>query len=153
MKLRDMLRMSASSLWKRKIRTVLTVLGVVIGTASIVVMISLGLGLKRASLEEIEQYGGLTTVTVMEKDAFDSDSADAGGQKKKQTIQHLDDKVLDEILQVDHVDYAYPVLEADALILCGNYQCYTSLKGMPAEAMEYLKLNLGQGSLPDPSSD
>ena len=64
MKFRDMLRMSGSSLWKRKVRTILTVLGVVIGTASIVVMISLGLGLSRASLAEIEQYGGITTITV-----------------------------------------------------------------------------------------
>lgn len=54
MKFRDMLRMSLSSLWKRKVRTFLTVLGVVVGTASIVVMISLGLGLSRASMAEIE---------------------------------------------------------------------------------------------------
>ena len=37
----DLLRMSVSSLRRRKLRTFLTVLGVVIGTASIVVMISL----------------------------------------------------------------------------------------------------------------
>ena len=41
----DLLRMSVSNLWRRKLRTFLTVLGVIIGTASIVVMISLGLGL------------------------------------------------------------------------------------------------------------
>ena len=34
----DLLRMSASNLKRRKLRTFLTVLGVVIGTASIVVM-------------------------------------------------------------------------------------------------------------------
>ena len=56
----DLLRMSLSSLWRRKLRTVLTVLGVVVGTASIVVMISLGLGLNKSSMEQIEQYGGLT---------------------------------------------------------------------------------------------
>ena len=37
MKFLDLLRMSSSNLWKRKVRTVLTVLGVVIGVASIVV--------------------------------------------------------------------------------------------------------------------
>ena len=58
MKFRDMFRMSLSSLWKRKVRTFLTVLGVVVGSASIVVMISLGLGLSRASMAEIEKYGG-----------------------------------------------------------------------------------------------
>ena len=44
----DLLRMSVSSLRRRKLRTFLTVLGVVIGTASIVVMISLGLGLQES---------------------------------------------------------------------------------------------------------
>ena len=44
----DLLRMSSSNLRRRKLRTFLTVLGVVIGTASIVVMISLGLGLQQA---------------------------------------------------------------------------------------------------------
>ena len=37
----DLLSMSVNSLLRRKLRTFLTVLGVVIGTASIVVMISL----------------------------------------------------------------------------------------------------------------
>ena len=36
MKIFDLLRMSISNLWKRKLRTVLTVLGVVIGITSIV---------------------------------------------------------------------------------------------------------------------
>ena len=41
----DLLRMSINNLKRRKLRTFLTVLGVMIGTTSIVVMISLGLGL------------------------------------------------------------------------------------------------------------
>ena len=56
MKFLDLLRMSSSNLLRRKLRTALTVLGVVIGTASIVVMISLGLGLQKSSLEQIEQW-------------------------------------------------------------------------------------------------
>lgn len=42
----DLLIMSINNLRRRKLRTGLTVLGVVIGTASIVVMVSLGIGLK-----------------------------------------------------------------------------------------------------------
>ena len=48
MKLSDLLRMSWQSLLKRKFRTFLTVLGVVIGVISIVVMVSLGIGMKAA---------------------------------------------------------------------------------------------------------
>ncbi len=50
----DLLRMSSSNLLRRKLRTFLTVLGVVIGTASIVVMISLGLGLRKSTLDQID---------------------------------------------------------------------------------------------------
>ena len=43
----DMIRMSAGNLWRRKLRTALTVLGVLIGTASIVAMLSLAVGMKQ----------------------------------------------------------------------------------------------------------
>ena len=49
----DLLRMSSSNLKRRKLRTFLTVLGVVIGTASIVVMISLGLGMQQSIYRQI----------------------------------------------------------------------------------------------------
>ena len=57
MKVLDLLRLSTSNLFKRKMRTILTVLGVTIGVASIVVMISLGLGLSRSLTEEMSSYG------------------------------------------------------------------------------------------------
>ena len=60
----DLLRMSGSNLKRRKLRTFLTVLGVVIGTTSIVVMISLGLGMQESLYREVEQSGGLTSLKV-----------------------------------------------------------------------------------------
>ena len=60
----DLLRMSINNLKRRKLRTFLTVLGVMIGTTSIVVMISLGLGLQQAMLQEIENAGGMNTIHV-----------------------------------------------------------------------------------------
>ena len=46
MRFPDLLMMSVNNLRRRKLRTFLTVLGVIIGTASIVVMVSLGIGFK-----------------------------------------------------------------------------------------------------------
>ena len=51
MKIFDLLLMSISNLWKRKLRTVLTVLGVVIGVTSIVVMMALGIGLRESMMQ------------------------------------------------------------------------------------------------------
>ena len=66
MKFWDLIKMSCSNLWRRKLRTFLTILGVVIGTASIVVMVSLGLALNKTTMEEMENSGGLTTIQVYE---------------------------------------------------------------------------------------
>ena len=58
MKISDLISMCLQNLSRRKIRTVLTTMGVVIGTCSIVVMISLGVGLQKsqeAMLAEIER--------------------------------------------------------------------------------------------------
>ena len=67
MRFGDLLSMSLNNLKRRRLRTLLTVLGVVIGTGSIVVMISLGLGLQRRSRELVESSGSLTTIQVMER--------------------------------------------------------------------------------------
>ena len=50
MRFSDLLSMSVNNLRRRKLRTFLTVLGVVIGTASIVVMVSLGIGLNELTM-------------------------------------------------------------------------------------------------------
>ena len=84
----DLLRMSINSLKRRKLRTFLTVLGVVIGTASIVVMISLGLGLQESMYAEVEKNGGNTGLTGTGRTAgpmgaavASGDAAGGGGKK------------------------------------------------------------------------
>ena len=64
MRFPDLLSMSLNNLRRRKLRTFLTVLGVIIGTASIVVMVSLGIGLNELQMESIESTGSLTTIEV-----------------------------------------------------------------------------------------
>ena len=55
---RDMIDMALRNLWKRRLRTALTVLGVVIGTASIVVMVSIGIGMNCQSTGKLGQPAG-----------------------------------------------------------------------------------------------
>ena len=64
MRFLDLLTMSVNNLRRRKLRTFLTVLGVVIGTASIVVMVSLGIGLNNFTMETIKSSGSLTAIEI-----------------------------------------------------------------------------------------
>ncbi len=156
MKLIDLLRMSSSSLFKRKVRTLLTILGVVIGTASIVVMISLGLGLNKTSLEQIEEYGGLTTVTVREGGSgsmyyagSSSGSAEASSSSSAAAeVKHLDDTVVETIRQLPHVKVVSPVLDTSVILRHGVYEANMSVTGMTQEGLENMKIELAEGELP-----
>ena len=145
MKFLDLLRMSSSNLWKRKVRTILTVLGVVIGVASIVVMISLGLGLSRSLIEEYESYGSLTQITVNEPWDYGDGT---------QEIQRLDDELIEKIKHMEHVQEVYPVMETYGVMAkYGSNQNYLNIRAMPIEALEGLGLEIGEGRLPSAEDD
>lgn len=142
MKYIDMLKMSSSNLWKRKVRTVLTVLGVVIGVASIVVMVSLGLGLKESVMGDIENYGSLTTVTVTAPYNYDTSSEDA--------LSHqLSDDTVAEFEKLEHVKSASPTLQVNTLAKSGRYMSYLNVYGMTKTALEKMNMPIAEGSLPD----
>jgi len=103
MKYFDLLRMSASNLLRRKLRTALTVLGVIIGTASIVVMVSLGLGLRKSSLDQIEEYGGLTTINVNNYSWY----SDSGDDKEADRIDEADRYCRDAMSSVNYAEMLF----------------------------------------------
>ena len=150
----DLLRMSISSLKRRKLRTFLTILGVVIGTASIVVMISLGLGMQESVYREIEQSGGMTSLTVTGKQAGTGMIYSySGGSEQEESQKYITDDVISQLKQIEHVKSVEPVLNVSAIALKGKYIGYLELRGMTPEGLQELKINLAPGgSLPSPGS-
>jgi ABC-type lipoprotein release transport system permease subunit len=148
MKFRDLLRLSTGNLFKRKLRTILTVLGVMIGVASIVVMVSLGLGLSRTLTDEMASYGSLTSVTVRDASSgyyyWDGDSSDDNTDENK----HLDDDAIEELLQLPNVEQVVPVFEMDVLVKCNSYEGYVTLCGVPDGYLESQGVTLAQGTFP-----
>lgn len=134
----DLLRMSLSNLFKRKVRTILTVLGVVIGVASIVVMVSLGLGLNKSTMEQLENYASLTAITINQP--WNSDN----GEDPK----YLDDALIDEVMQMPHVVSVDPYLNFDLLAKYGIYEGYVNLQATTISAIEGKNIIVGEGTLP-----
>ena len=140
MRIIDLLRMSTANLFKRKVRTILTVLGVVIGVASIVVMVSLGLGLNKATMESLQDYASLTAITVTPPY-----NAEGSSEKDK---KFLDDNLVQELERIPHVQTVDPYLDIDVLAKYGVYEGYFTLRGMPVQAFDSMNIEVGQGTLP-----
>ena len=156
MRLGDLLGMSLSSLFKRKVRTILTVLGVAIGTTSIVVMISLGIGMKQTLLEEMENYGSLTAITVNSPDGGGGyavyDSGSSGSSKDKEE-RHLDDALVEQLSTLDHVVSVDPMLNCNVILKCKGYMTWNSVIGSTTEYFKRQNIPVGEGELPVSSTE
>lgn len=144
MRFSDLFRMSLSNLWRRKIRTFLTVLGVIIGTASIVVMVSIGIGQNRSMMMAIEQSGSLTAIEVYNYQNYNSNS--------NTEPLLMNREMLDTFRSMEHVTDVSPQLDYTVVMKQGAYiNDYVRLKGVTRDVLE--KIPLKEGTLPDPDAN
>lgn len=152
MKFPDLLIMSMNNLRRRKLRTVLTVLGVIIGTAAIVVMVSLGIGLNEMTMEQIASWGSLTTIEVYSQSSgggMQMMGAAMSSQNSESEPNYITDKVIDNFKRIPHVTGVSPVLNMNVVMRQGVYiSTYVQLKGVSQSYLEQLELT--EGRLPQP---
>lgn len=150
MKFFDLLRMSISNLWKRKLRTVLTVLGVVIGITSIVVMIALGNGLKESMLDNYANYSSMTQIQISGGGYYFSTSSGGSGQDEE---KRLDDAFAQQLLGMEHVKEVYPRLNISAMAKVGKYAGHLDIYGVTQEEFDSMNVPIGKGKLPDSETE
>ena len=151
MRISDLLTMSINNLRRRKLRTVLTVLGVIIGTASIVVMVSLGIGLNEMTMEQITSYGSLTTIDVRSNTGYGGAVAVEGGGSSGGSAEpnYITDQVIEQFSRMEHVTGVSPVLDMNVVMRQGVYEAqYLTLRGVSQAYLE--QIPLGEGKLPKP---
>jgi putative ABC transport system permease protein len=139
MKSYDLLTLANRNLWRRKGRTFLTVLGVVIGTTAIVVMLSLGIGLVESQKKQMEQWGSLTMIRVDQSWYF---PGEPDNQQRK-----LTDEAMEEIRSIQGVMAVSPAYEVGGEAKLGKKMGYFSLIGIDPSMMEQLEFSIGHGRL------
>ena len=140
MKTFDMISMCFRNLFRRKMRTVLTVLGVVIGTCAIIVTVSLGLGMTKIQEDALAQMGDLTKIDIYNYGGM------ATGAKEAPV---MDDKALKEIAGLKGVDVVTPLAEeyqAFEVWSGDKFQYRSSIVGIYPEAMEKLGYQMKEGT-------
>lgn len=132
----DLINMALRNLWKRKLRTFLTVLGVIIGTASIVVMISVGIGMNVGYRQQIEEMGSLYVINV---------NAPYSGDKQTKDKVQIDTASLEKFRKIEGVEAVTPVLQEYFTLIDGRNVYDTSIMGILPETMEAMGLDVSTG--------
>ena len=139
----DLIRLALKNFMRRKTRTFLTILGVIIGTAAIVVMLSLGIGMNESFKNQISRMGSLNVITVTPY-YYSQEMMKMGGQPSMTVI---DDKGIAKIAEFEGVEAITPVMQASLKIVDGKYTTYANIMGIDPEAMEKFDFNIAEGRL------
>ena len=133
---------------RRKARTILTVLGVIIGTASIVVMVSLGLGMNKAFEQQLEEYGSLTMIEVYNNSGY-YPVAEGGGDTAVQVS--FNDDTIKTFESIDHVEFSLGMKRFDSMLYAGKLQSWAGIMAVDLEKFKKMDIGLSQGTMPSAS--
>ncbi|MDO8507241.1 MAG: ABC transporter permease [bacterium] len=131
MKLIDIFRIAAGNLKRNRLRTVLTVSGVVVGVGAIVFLVSLGFGLQKLALDKIVRLEALKVITV------------TSGSK---TESQLNAGIAEEFEKISGVSAVSPITRNIVSFKIGNTETEQVVYGVKPEFldMENLKISTGQ---------
>lgn len=140
MKTKDLILMSLRNLNRRKLRTFLTVLGVVIGSISIIMMISLGFGMTDSTKKQLASAGSLTQIDIYPANRYGGMDEEDGKKKKTDKVAKLDDATVEKLKKIPHVEAVLATEQFEAQINVKNLQGYASIVGV--DPVEYAKFDI-----------
>lgn len=142
MKTLDLLMLANKNLWRRKGRTLLTVLGMTIGIISIVVMLSLGIGLAEWERKSMEQWGSLNIITVHQSHFFPEMP-----EEDQQGMKLLNDEAIAEIKAMPGVIGVSPSFTVHGEARKGKETGHLTIIGIEPGMMELLEFESMAGRL------
>lgn len=147
MRISDLIKMGLRNLGRRKARTSLTVIGVVIGTISIMLMVAIGQGLNYNFEQQIMENGSMTIISIY----TNSWAPDESGEYHEYS-QKLDDGLVKQIKEIKHVRAVSPVIEKSIQLKTGKYTSGSQMKIMDCSTWAdfgFPELETGQYPTPE----
>lgn len=143
MNLLDMFSLGFTNLWRTRLRTFLTLLGVVIGIAALTSMVSFGTGMQKNVEDTFANNDLFTSMTVtseeidlegMIHDAMEEDTV------QKQSIP-LNDSLIQVIREIDGVNTVFPEIRFVVKLELGEETSSTNVNALPASMGEFKPYN------------
>jgi putative ABC transport system permease protein len=131
MKPRDLTDLALRNLRESILRNALTTLGVAVGVASLVAMLSLGVGLQQLAAKRLSQSGLFDTIIVTPKNAFRGMGRPQREPESDKPPRILDDDARKEMEKLPNVIEIYPQVRFFTEVRFNNKPYATVVAGMP----------------------
>jgi len=142
MKLIDIAEETYNSLSANKVRSSLTMLGIVIGIASVIAMVSIGNGAKQSIQSSIESLGS-NLLTILPGVVQPGRGIVSSGRGGAQTLKNEDAEI---VRAIDGVIYVSPEFSSRFQIVAGGNNTNTTVMGAISDYLNAHNLTIGNGS-------
>jgi len=139
----EALKMALIAMSSHRLRTFLTMLGIIIGIASVVSVVALGTGSQQAVLENMASMG-TNTIEIKPGNGL--------GDRRSGRIRTLTASDADALKSLPFVDSVTPTVRTDAAIRYGNQDVSASVEGVGEEYFRVRGYTLAQGQYFDDAS-
>jgi putative ABC transport system permease protein len=131
-KTRDLSELAVRNLREAVLRNSLTTLGVAVGVASLVAMLSLGVGLQTLASQRLTRSGLFDAIFVVSQRTFQGPRrAQAPDSSPRKAARVLDDAAWRQLTQLANVKEVYPQIRFITDVRFGGKSLSTSVLGLP----------------------
>ena len=134
-------QMALTSLYANKMRSLLTMLGIIIGVGAVIALVSVGMGVRSNVTSSIASLGSNMLIVS-------PGSSNRGGVRgaagSMQTLKYDDAKAIKD--KIKNIDFVSPSVSSSYQIVYGNNNWKTSVQGVTPEFMSIRSLTIGYGS-------
>ena len=133
--------MAINALLANKMRSLLTMLGVIIGVAAVIALVSVGMGVRTGITSNFESLGA-NTITIMPGSSNRGGPRGAAGSM--QTLKYDDAKAIE--VKIKDIQYVSPTVSSSYQVVNGNQNWNTSVTGVTPDLMQIRSLTVDNGS-------
>lgn len=144
MRFDDLVRIVLRNLNRIRTRTILTTLGVVIGVAAIVTLLSVALGFEESITGQLEGMGNVDQIMVRQP-RFGPGMMRGGGSVAQSERKLLDDDAVEEIEDLEGVQTVIPSISVNGTIEVGRYIMRSNITGIDPGKAEALEIEIEDG--------
>jgi len=136
----ELLKMAWRSLAANKLRTFLTMLGVIIGVTSVIALVSVGMGVKKNVVDSISRLGSNMLIIM-------AGSSNRGGMRGAAgsitTLTYADAEAIKD--KIKHIDHVSPTVQGSYQIVYGHENWNSTVTGVIPEYVAIQSLSLKSG--------
>ena len=137
----ESVRIAINALFANKLRSLLTMLGIIIGVGAVIAMVAVGMGVTQRVTDSIASLG--SNMLIIRPGASMSGGL-RGAAGSRTTLKYEDAVAIKK--KIKDVDYVSPTVQKNYQVVYGNQNWNTSVTGVTQEYMSIRDLKITTGS-------